>query len=104
MDRYTAPLWPVAYAGPLLVEPKADWMEDEDEYNEDSGRYGLKYHSSAVQYSSEDAEPMRLELHQAQIAASASASVLMFLISSPVMSLVARAEPRLAGATQLTEL
>ena len=104
VDRYTAPVWPVAYAGPLLAEPKNDWTENEDEYNEDTGRYGLQYHNSAADYSSEDSEPMRLELHQAQTAALATALSIVFVLSLPVTFLVAGAEPRLAGVTQLTEL
>jgi hypothetical protein len=104
MDRYTAPLWPIAYAGPLLAEPKGDWMEDEDDYNEDTGRHGMKYRSSAVEYASEDSEPLRLELHQAQTAALATALMVVFMFSFPAISLVAGAQPRLAGATQLTEI
>ena len=104
LDRYTAPLWPLAYAGPLLAEPKADWSEDQDDYNEDIGRYGLKYHSSAVEYSSEDSEPLRLELHQAQAAALATAMTLIFMLSFPASLMMAGAQPMLAGGTGLTEM
>ena len=103
-DFYTAPLWPFAFAGPLLTEIKSDWEEDPDDFNEDTGRYGLKYHSSSVEYSSQDGEPLRLELHQSQTAALATGLTLIFLFVCPAVSLVTKAQPRLAGATFLTEL
>ena len=97
-DFFTAPLWPFAFAGPLLTEIKSDWEEDPDDFNEDTGRYGLKYHSSSVEYSSQDGEPLRLELHQSQTAALATGLTLIFLFLCPAVSLVTKAQARAAKA------
>ena len=101
LNFYMAPVWPIPRAAPLQDQPDSQWAKDETDRDE-IGRASLQYRDTASQYSSEDGQCIRLELHQAQTAAVSTILAMIFLFSSPLIGVVAGAKPGLAGAPRLS--
>eukprot|EP01051_Picozoa_sp_SAG22_P002787 SAG22_NODE_128_length_18787_cov_19.577108_7_plen_390_part_00 len=103
LNFYMAPLWPIPRAAPLQEQPDAQWTKDVRNTDE-IGRASLQYSDSTPVYTSEDGECLRLELHQAQTAALSTILTIIFLLSSPLIGVVAGAQPGLAGASAFGQL
>jgi hypothetical protein len=103
LNYYLAPVWPLPKASPLQEKISADWTLDQNE-TDSVGRAGLIYNDTAAQYTSDDGEPLRIELHQAQTAALSTIMTVIFMLSCPLIASFAAAKPGLGGAPFLSQI